>query len=89
MTRIGEVFRTLDRPAFIAYLVAGDPDRDGFLAAARAVIDAGADILEIGMPFSDPVADGPTIQRAHTRSLEGGMTMDRLFDSIPGVAAIL
>lgn len=82
MTRIGEVFGTLDRPAFIAYLVSGDPDPAGFLAAAQAVIEAGADILEIGMPFSDPVADGPTIQRAHTRALEGGMTVDRFFDSL-------
>jgi tryptophan synthase alpha chain len=82
MTRIGDMFGMLDRPAFIAYLVAGHPDHDGFLAAAEAVIDAGADILEIGMPFSDPVADGPTIQRAHTRALEGGMTMDRLFEAV-------
>lgn len=82
MTRIGGAFQRLDRPAFIAYLVAGDPDRTGFLAAARAVIGAGADILELGMPFSDPVADGPTIQRAHTRALEGGMTVDRFFDSL-------
>jgi tryptophan synthase alpha chain len=82
MTRIGETFRRLDRPAFIAYLVAGDPDQAGFLTAAHAVIEAGADILEIGMPFSDPVADGPTIQRAHTRSLDGGMTVDGLFDSV-------
>ena len=82
MTRIGEVFRILDRPAFIAYLVAGDPDPEGFLTAARAIIGAGADILEIGMPFSDPVADGPTIQRAHTRALEGGMTVDRFFEAV-------
>ena len=45
-------------------------------------MDGGADILEIGMPFSDPVADGPVIQRAHTRALEGGMTVDRYFDTV-------
>jgi tryptophan synthase alpha chain len=50
--------------------------------SARAVIEAGADILEIGMPFSDPVADGPTIQRAHTRALEVGMTVDRFFEAV-------
>jgi tryptophan synthase alpha chain len=72
----------LDRPAFIAYLVAGYPDRNGFLMSARAIIEAGADILEIGMPFSDPVADGPTIQRAHTRALEVGMTVDRFFEAV-------
>ncbi|MDD1662010.1 MAG: tryptophan synthase subunit alpha [Methanomicrobiales archaeon] len=82
MTRIGDVFRMLDRPGFIAYLVAGYPDRNGFLTAAQAVIEAGADILEIGMPFSDPVADGPTIQRAHTRALEVGMSVDGFFDSV-------
>ncbi|HUK37835.1 MAG TPA: tryptophan synthase subunit alpha [Methanomicrobiales archaeon] len=82
MSRIGVAFRQLDRPAFVAYLVAGDPDPAGFTAAARAVADGGADVLEIGMPFSDPVADGPTIQRAHTRALDSGMTVDRYFDLV-------
>jgi tryptophan synthase alpha chain len=88
MSRIGEVFHRLDRPAFIAYLVAGDPGMAGFLAAARALMDGGADILELGMPFSDPVADGPTIQRAHTRALEGGMTVDRYFESVREIRRI-
>jgi tryptophan synthase alpha chain len=82
MTRIGDLFRRLDRPAFVAYLVAGHPGMAGFQAAARAVISGGADILELGMPFSDPVADGPTIQHAHTRALEGGMTVDGYFDAV-------
>ncbi|MDD1668335.1 MAG: tryptophan synthase subunit alpha [Methanomicrobiales archaeon] len=85
MTRIGEAFRKLDRPAFIAYLVAGDPAPAGFLAAAQGVVDGGADILELGMPFSDPVADGPTIQAAHTRALDMGMSVDRYFDFIRDV----
>jgi len=85
MTRIEELFGRLSRPAFIAYLVAGHPDMAGFSIAARAVMDGGADILEIGMPFSDPVADGPTIQRAHTRALGAGMTVDRYFDAIRGI----
>jgi len=88
MSRIGELFRGLDRPAFIAYLVAGHPDTAGFPAAARAVIDGGADILELGMPFSDPVADGPTIQHAHTRALEAGMTVDRYFDGVRGIREV-
>jgi tryptophan synthase alpha chain len=82
MTRIGDLFGRLDRPAFIAYLVAGHPDNGGFRAAARAVVDGGADILELGMPFSDPVADGPTIQHAHTRALGAGMTVDRYFAAV-------
>jgi tryptophan synthase alpha chain len=88
MTRIGERFGRLDRPAFIAYLVAGHPDTAGFPAAARAVIDGGADVLEIGMPFSDPVADGPTIQHAHTRALEADMTVDRYFAAVRGIREI-
>jgi tryptophan synthase alpha chain len=85
MTRIGDLFTRLDRPAFIAYLVAGHPDSAGCTAAARAVTDGGADILELGMPFSDPVADGPTIQHAHTRALDAGMTVDRYFDAVRGI----
>jgi tryptophan synthase alpha chain len=85
MTRIGDLFQGLGRPAFIAYLVAGHPDPESSSAAAKAVIDGGADILEIGMPFSDPVADGPTIQHAHTRALGAGMTVDRYFESVKGV----
>ena len=88
MTRIGDLFGRLDRPAFIAYLVAGHPDAAGFPVAAQGVIDGGADILELGMPFSDPVADGPTIQHAHTRALEGGMTVDRYFDTVRGIRDI-
>jgi tryptophan synthase alpha chain len=88
MTRIGETFQSLGRPAFIAYLVAGDPDREGFLAAADAALEGGADILEIGMPFSDPVADGPTLQRAHTRALAAGVTVDKYFDAIRSIREI-
>ena len=88
MTRIGETFRSLGRPAFVAYLVAGDPDMAGFLAAAEAAIGGGADILELGMPFSDPVADGPTLQRAHTRALEGGLTVDLYFDALRNIREI-
>ena len=88
MTRIGNLFNSLDRPAFIAYLVAGHPDTTGFLAAARAVMDGGADLLEVGMPFSDPIADGPTIQHAHTRALGAGMTVDRYFDAVRGIRGI-
>ena len=60
--------------AFVAYLCAGDPDFDTSLAACRAVIDAGADVLELGVPFSDPLADGLTNQLAAQRALDGGMT---------------
>jgi tryptophan synthase alpha chain len=63
------------RSALIPYVCAGHPDRDGSLELLLAAADAGADILELGIPFSDPLADGPTIQKASFRALEGGMTV--------------
>ena len=62
----------LGRPALVTYLTAGDPTPDGSLAMFQALIDGGADIIEIGVPFSDPGADGPAIQRASERSLAAG-----------------
>ncbi len=70
------------RAAFVAYLCAGDPDFDTSLAACRAVLDAGADVLELGVPFSDPLADGLTNQLAAQRALEGGMTAARVFELV-------
>ncbi|MDD1672744.1 MAG: tryptophan synthase subunit alpha [Methanomicrobiales archaeon] len=82
MNRLETMLAGRSAPAFIAFIVAGDPDRAKCVQIAKAVIDAGADILELGMPFSDPVADGPTIQRADERALQGGMNTDLLFDII-------
>jgi tryptophan synthase alpha chain len=82
VSRLDRTLRSLDRMAFIAFLVAGDPDQTTSLAHAKAIIDAGADVLELGMPFSDPVADGPVIQRADERALAAGMTPDRLFSLV-------
>jgi tryptophan synthase alpha chain len=85
MDRLAETFARLrreKRAAFVAYLCAGDPDFDTSLAACRAVIDAGADILEIGVPFSDPLADGLTNQLAAQRALDGGMTAARVFELV-------
>ena len=85
MDRIAQAFaraRSEKRAAFIAYLCAGDPDFDTSLAACRAVIEAGADILELGVPFSDPLADGLTNQLAAQRALDGGMTAARVFELV-------
>lgn len=85
MDRIAETFARLrreKRAAFVAYLCAGDPDFDTSLAACRAVIAAGADVLEIGVPFSDPLADGLTNQLAAQRALDGGMTAARVFELV-------
>ncbi|MEO8448546.1 MAG: tryptophan synthase subunit alpha [Gemmatimonadota bacterium] len=60
--------------AFVPFLMLGDPGPDRFLDLVRTLVDAGADALELGIPFSDPVADGPVIQAAATRALERGMT---------------
>jgi tryptophan synthase alpha chain len=85
MDRIAASFaraREEKRSAFVAYLCAGDPDFDTSLAACRAVIAAGADVLEIGVPFSDPLADGLTNQLAAQRALDGGMTAARVFELV-------
>jgi tryptophan synthase alpha chain len=83
MSRIKDAFaraRAQNRAAFVAYLCAGDPDFDTSLSACRAVVAAGADILELGVPFSDPLADGLTNQLAAQRALESGMTLARVFE---------
>jgi len=83
MTRIADTFakaRSEKRAAFIAYLCACDPDFDTSLAACSAVLENGADILELGVPFSDPVADGLTNQLAAQRALENGATAARVLE---------
>jgi len=85
MDRIAQAFaraRAENRAAFVAYLCAGDPDFDTSLAACRALIESGVDVLELGVPFSDPLADGLTNQLAAQRSLEGGMTAGRVFELV-------
>ncbi len=68
-----------DRAAFVAYLTAGDPDLRATVELARALERAGADVLELGVPFSDPIADGATLQRAAARALASGTTLDGVF----------
>lgn len=65
--------------AFIAFITCGDPDLDTTAAAVRAAVENGADLIELGIPFSDPVAEGPVIQGANLRALRGGVTTDRIF----------
>jgi len=75
LTDISDVFSNLkakNEGALIAYITAGDPHPKNTPLLVEALIDGGADIVELGIPFSDPIADGPTIQRAMTRSLESG-----------------
>lgn len=70
------VCKVQDRAAFIPFLVAGDPDSDTSVELIVAAEQGGADLIEIGIPYSDPLADGPTIQRASARALSRGMTFD-------------
>jgi len=80
-----EVFSELDRAALIPFFVVGDPDYNTSLAIVKKAIDAGADILELGIPFSDPIADGPTIQKADIRSLNSGMNVQKAMQFIKEV----
>lgn len=72
-----QVFSELERAALIPFFVIGDPDFETSLAVVKAAIDAGADILELGIPFSDPIADGPTIQKADIRAINNGMNVTK------------
>ena len=72
-----QVFSELKRTALIPIFVIGDPDFETSLSIVKTAIDSGADILELGIPFSDPIADGPTIQKADIRSIKSGMTVQK------------
>lgn len=80
MSRIADAFA--NGKAFIAFLTCGDPDLDTTAELIRAMDDAGADLIELGIPFSDPTAEGPVIQAANVRALSGGVTTDRIFDLV-------
>ena len=75
------------RAAFIAYLCAGDPDAQASFEACKALIDAGVDMIELGVPFSDPLADGLTNQLAAQRALESGSTHDSVFELVEKIRA--
>jgi tryptophan synthase alpha chain len=75
------------RATLIPYVVAGYPDADGSFAAACAAIDAGADLLEVGLPYSDPLADGATLQRASQGALASGATFDHSLALVGRIAA--
>ena len=83
MTRIDAKFAALKeqgKKAFVAYVMAGDPDYDTSLEVVKGLPDAGVDVIELWLPFTDPMADGPTIQAAGQRALDGGMTLQRTLD---------
>jgi tryptophan synthase alpha chain len=88
--RIHDAFstaRSAGRAALIPYVVAGYPDAETSYRIALAAIDAGADLLEIGLPYSDPLADGATLQRASGVALAAGATLERSLDLMAGISA--
>ena len=85
MSRIANAFN--NKKAFIAFLTAGDPDYETSLKNFKAVIEAGADLIEVGIPFSDPIAEGPVIQEADIRALSSGMTTDKAFQLVKDLRA--
>ena len=85
MTRIDDTFARLKsqgKKAFVSYIMAGDPDIERSLAVMKGLPGAGVDIIELGLPFTDPMADGPTIQLAGQRALDGGMTLDKTLQMV-------
>ena len=84
-TRIDRRFAELKaqgRSALVTFVTAGDPDRETSLSILRALPAAGADVIELGMPFSDPMADGPAIQLSSQRALKAGQTMSHTLDMV-------
>src|SRR5258707_1001759 len=84
-TRIAQPFSKLPpsgEPGLVAYTTAGDPSLDATLKFVLALAEAGADVIELGVPFSDPLADGPTIQRASERALKSGTTLAGVIDLV-------
>ncbi len=80
MSKIREAFA--NGKAFIPFITCGDPDLKTTAAVVRACVENGADLIELGIPFSDPTAEGPVIQGANLRALTGGVTTDKIFDLV-------
>ena len=79
MSRYEDLFNRLDKAgegAFVPFIMLSDPDPEAAFQIISTAIEAGADALELGVPFSDPVADGPTVAESHLRALDGGATVD-------------
>lgn len=80
MSNISKAFE--NGKAFIPFITCGDPDLETTASAIRAMVENGADLIELGIPFSDPTAEGPVIQGANIRALSGGITTDKIFDFV-------
>ncbi|MFV2035052.1 MAG: tryptophan synthase subunit alpha, partial [Halocynthiibacter sp.] len=83
MTRTDQKFaqlRAAGRKAFVSYVMAGDPDFESSLTLLKGLPAAGVDVIELGLPFTDPMADGPTVQLAGLRALKSGMTLQKTLE---------
>lgn len=80
MSKIREAFR--NGKAFVAFITCGDPDLENTVEVVKAAAKNGADLIELGIPFSDPTAEGPVIQGANLRALAGGVTTDKIFETV-------
>ncbi len=80
--------RSQGRKAFLPFVTAGDPDADGSVQVAQALAANGADLIEVGFPYSDPIADGPVIQASYTRALDRGLKLDDVFAVARRIAAL-
>jgi tryptophan synthase alpha chain len=92
MSRVDTVFETAraeGRSVLVGYLPAGFPSYDGCIDAIRAMVDGGVDLLEVGLPYSDPVMDGPTIQAAAQRSLAAGLRTRDVLSTVEAAAALV
>lgn len=85
INKIAKAFENSNKKAFIAFITAGDPDADSTVKFILEMAKAGADLIEVGIPFSDPTAEGVVIQEANIRSLSNGMTTDGVFDIVKRV----
>lgn len=74
-----------NKKALITFITAGDPDMETTERCVLSMFENGSDIVELGVPFSDPIAEGPTIQKASMRSLENGTTLDKIFDTVRSI----
>lgn len=85
LTRLDEKILSLkkrSKKALVAYLVAGDPDLDSTIELMHGFVDSGVDIIELGVPFTDPIAEGPVIQAAHDRALKNNTSLEKIFSLV-------
>src|SRR5688572_18101068 len=82
MSRLSDLFSRKNKKVLNVYCTAGFPEMNSTLPVMKALRESGADLIEIGMPYSDPLADGPVIQASSTRALQNGMTIAKLFEQL-------